>query len=213
MFLRMVLCLGLAGMAIGVALPQPSLAQTPAPSTPAPTPEAKPAAPAPTAPVPAPAPSTQPGDPFGEEIELPGKTIVFMKGTGSWDNAFETITNAFKTVKAFLDKQNIKADAPLMTIYTATDNVGFEFEAAIPVAEPPSNPPRNIVVGKSPDGKALKFIHRGSYEALDSTYEAITDYLDEKRLDAKDVLIEEYTTDPLTTPQDKLVVNVYVPIQ
>jgi effector-binding domain-containing protein len=65
----------------------------------------------------------------------------------------------------------------------------------------------------SPAGKALKFVHRGSYDAMDSTYEAITNYLDEKQLEAKDLFIEQYMKDPLTTPEDDLVIEVYVPLK
>ena len=63
---------------------------------------------------------------------------------------------------------------------------------------------------KGPDGKALKFVHRGSYDNMDNTYEAITNYLDEHKLEAKDMFIEQYLTDPLTANEDHLVVNVYV---
>ena len=101
-----------------------------------------------------------------------------------------------------------------MTIYTSTDDTGFEFQAGIPVAEAPKGPlPDGLMVGSSPDGRALKFIHRGSYDAMDSTYEAITNHLDEKKLEAKDSFIEEYVTDPLKTAEDKLVINVYVPLK
>ena len=41
-------------------------------------------------------------------------------------------------------------------------------------------------VGQSPEGKALKFVHRGSYDNMDNTYEAITNHLDDKKLEAKD---------------------------
>ena len=101
-----------------------------------------------------------------------------------------------------------------MTIYTSTDDTGFEFQAGIPVAEAPKGPlPDGLVVGNSPDGRALKFIHRGSYDAMDSTYEAITNHLDEKRLEAKDLFVEYYLTDPLTTQEDNLVIEVYVPVK
>ena len=56
-------------------------------------------------------------------------------------------------------------------------------------------------------------MHRGSYDSMDSTYEAITNYLDEKELDAKDVFVEEYVTDILNSPPDNLVVNIYVPVK
>jgi effector-binding domain-containing protein len=204
MLLRAALCLAHAGAAVGIAGLQPSRAQTP--------PQAEPGA-KPEAPAPAPLPM-KPGDPFGEEVTLTAKTIVFTKGTGTWDNAFETLTKAYKSLKAFLDKQGIKPDGPLTTIFLATDDTGFQYQATIPIAEPPQSPPHgDIAVGKSPEGKALKFVHRGSYDALDDTYEAITNYLDEKRLDTKDMFIEEYVTDPLSTPEDKLVVNVFVPVK
>ena len=67
--------------------------------------------------------------------------------------------------------------------------------------------------GKSPEGKALKFVHRGSYDNMDNTYEAITNHLDDKKLEAKDTFVEEYVTDPLKTAEDKLVINVYVPLR
>jgi effector-binding domain-containing protein len=78
----------------------------------------------------------------------------------------------------------------------------------------PKEPPKgDIAVGPAPSGKALKFVHRGSYDAMDSTYEAITNFLDDKQLEAKDLFIEEYATDPVKTAPDKLVVNVFVPVK
>ena len=159
------------------------------------------------------APAQQP-DPFGQELVLTEKTIIYFKGSGNWDAAFETIVDGFKTVNAFLTKQNIKPAGAPLTIYTATDDSGFSFQAAVPVTDVPKDPPKgDIAVGKSPGGKALKFTHRGSYDSMDTTYEAITNFLDEKQLDAKDLFIEEYRTDPVTTPEDKLVIDVYVPIR
>ena len=70
-----------------------------------------------------------------------------------------------------------------------------------------------MAMGKSPEGKALKFVHRGSYDNMDNTYEAITNHLYDKKLEAKDTFIEEYITDPLKTAEDKLVINVYVPLK
>ena len=101
-----------------------------------------------------------------------------------------------------------------MTIYTATDDTGFEYQAGVPVAEEPKAPLRRGARGREIAGRqALKFIHRGSYDAMDSTYEAITNHLDEKRLEARDLFVEYYLTDPLTTPEDNLVIEVYVPVK
>jgi effector-binding domain-containing protein len=206
----------------------PAPADKPAAATPAPAAPAAPAAQAPATPAPpaaqtppaaaqtpAPAaPAVQTADPFGEELTLTAKTVVMMKGTATWDNAFETITNTLKTLQGALDKQSIKANGPALIVYTSTDDTGFVFQAELPVAEAPAKPlGKDITSGKSPEGKALKFVHRGSYDNMDNTYEAITNHLDEKKLEAKDSFIEEYTTDPLTTAEDKLIINVFVPLK
>jgi effector-binding domain-containing protein len=152
-------------------------------------------------------------DPFGEEVTLVGQTVVFVAGSGMWDSAFETIIGGFKTVYGAMAKQGLQAIGAPMTIYTATDDTGFKFQAAVPVARAPIMPADSgITVGKSPAGKALKFVHRGSY-ALDSTYELITNYLDEKQLEAKDVFVEQYMKDPLSTPENDLVIEIYVPLK
>ncbi len=213
MFLRFALWIGIA--AIAVTGPRPSWAQSPAQSPPASAakPDAAPATPA--APVvPAPGVKPEPGDPFGEDTMLTAKPMVYVKGTGTWDTAFDTIAKSLKTVKAYVDKEGLKADGQPMTLFTSTDDAGFSYEAAIPLAEPPKNPPHgDIAIGASPQGRALKFVHRGSYDGLDNTYEAITNYLDERRLEAKDMFIEQYVTDPVSSNEDHLVVNVFVMVK
>jgi effector-binding domain-containing protein len=227
-----------AAMSLGLAA---ALAQTPppaaapattTPATPAPVPSATPAPAAPATPVPAPAETKSPADnpaaaqappaaaapvqaadPFGEEITLAPKTVAIVKGTANWDSAFDTLIDSFKALSALLDKQGIKPAGNSMIVYTSTDDTGFTYLAEIPVDQDPKNLPKDMSMGKSPDGKALKFVHRGSYDSMDNTYEAITNHLDDKKLEAKDTFIEEYITDPLKTAEDKLVINVYVPLK
>jgi effector-binding domain-containing protein len=208
------------GIAVAIALfAAVSIAIVPAAAQTPPAPAATPAAPAQGAPAPAapnatPAQGSQSGDVFGENTALEAQTIIYVKGSGTWDKAFDTITNALKKIDAYLDKEGIKASGMPMTIFTSTDDTGFEFQAAVPIAEAPKNPPHgDMAVGQSPEGAALKFAHRGSYDDLDNTYEAITNYLDDKKLEAKDMFIEEYVTDPVKSEAGKLVVNVYVLIK
>jgi effector-binding domain-containing protein len=154
---------------------------------------------------------TKPGDAFGEDVTLVAKPIVYLKGSGSWDQAFTTISGALKRVEAYMAQKGLKAGGLPMTIFTSTDDHGFDYEAAVPLAEAPKEPLQGAVaLGQSPDGHALKFVHRGSYDALDDTYEAITNYLDDKQLESQDVLIEQYVTDPAKSDENNLVINVLV---
>ena len=161
-----------------------------------------------------PAITVAPDDPFGQEVTMTEMTIIYLAGSGLWDSAFETIVDTFKSVYGAMEKLGVKPNGAPITIYTATDDTGFQFQAAVPVAQAPATlPDGDIKVGKSPTGTALKFVHRGSYEAMDTTYEAITHHLDANRLEAKDLFVEQYLKDPITTPEDDLVIEVYVPLK
>lgn len=171
--------------------------------------------PAPGSAPPPPAAKAQPPatkEPFGVDVTLTPRTIIYMKGNGSWDNALETLQDAFKSVYAFLDKQGIaRAGAP-MTIYTEFDDTNFTFQAAVPIAEAPKDPPKgDIAVGKTPTGKAVQFAYKGSFHQMEDTiYNAIPEYLDERQLDPSGTFIEEYKTDPVTTPEDKFDLSIFV---
>ena len=211
--------------------PAPSASPSPAASAPAASAPAASASPAPAAsPTPAasasPSPSSVPpaaaaatpapvqtADPFGLETTLEPKKVVMVKGTANWDSAFDTLVDAFKALNALLDKQGIKHAGNSMIVYTSTDDTGFTFLAEIPIDQDPKILTKDMSIVISPEGKALKFVHRGSYDNMDNTYEAITNHLDDKKLEAKDTFIEEYLTDPLKTAEDKLVINVFVPLK
>jgi effector-binding domain-containing protein len=221
---------GVAGVALAAillaaildqGLSQAAFAQSPAPAqtqppNPAPAPPAAattPAAPAAPEQIAPGATPAQPGDVFGENTTLTARPMIYVKGSGTWDKTFDIITMSLKKIKTYLDKEGIKSDGLPMTIFTASDDNGFDYEIGVPIATAPKNPPHGeFALGQTPDGAALKFVYRGSYDDLDNTYETITDYLDEKRLDAKE-MIEEYVTDPLSGDAGKLVVNVYVLIK
>jgi len=201
------------------ASPPPAATPAPAPAAPqapAASPSAAPSTPPAAAETPATPPAAAPvqtADPFGDQITLTPKTVVIIRGNAAWDSAFDTLIDSFKSLSALLDKQGIKPAGNSMIVYTSTDDAGFTFLAEIPGEPDPKNLTKDMSIGKSPDGKALKFVHRGSYDNMDNTYEAITNHLDDKKLEAKDTFIEEYITDPLKTAEDKLVINVYVPLK
>ncbi|ALK07848.1 GyrI-like domain-containing protein [Blastochloris viridis] len=198
------------------------MAETPpaaAPSAPPPAPSAPPdpAAPgAPAAPGTAPAEATttatKPDDPFGEEVSYAERPLLSIKGGTGWENGFETLQKAFKAVNAALAARNLTPAGPPTVVYLRADDAGFDFEAGVPLAEapPPSAVAEEPSVRPSPAGRALRFTHRGSFDTLDGTYETMTNFLDQKRVDVRDLYVEEYLTDPISTPETELRVLIYV---
>ncbi|NJO54053.1 MAG: GyrI-like domain-containing protein [Bacteroidales bacterium] len=153
----------------------------------------------------------QPSDPFGEEVTFDERRMLSVKGGAGWENGFEALQQALKTVTAALGGRKLAAAGNPLVVYLRADDAGFDFEAGLPVADAPETAENgDLGVRKTPSGRALRFTHRGSFDTMDRTYEAMTNYLDEKRIDVTDVYIEEYVTDPLTTPEDELRVFIYV---
>ena len=231
--------LALATLLVGLALPVAAWAQDAAsppagsPVTPAPS-EAAPAAPD-AAPLdeddmiappmvdprsvetqnvaPAPDPMTRP-DGFGDEAVMQPVAVLMKAGHASWDDAFKTIVTTLKEIDAEMARLKLKPNGASFIVYTATDDLGFDFEAAVPFEGATADKPQNgMVFSASPAGRALRFTHRGPYDAMDPTYEQIANLLDAKDLEAQDLYVEEYRSDPRTTPEDDLVIDIWVPLK
>jgi effector-binding domain-containing protein len=100
-----------------------------------------------------------------------------------------------------------------LTVFVETDDQGFRYEAMIPLENLPDGKDAlssDVRLGKSPAGKAMKFQHRAAYDEIDSTYEAITAFLDEKGLEAKNLFVEEYLNDVKGADDTSLQIDIYV---
>ncbi|NIX75473.1 GyrI-like domain-containing protein [Microvirga terricola] len=211
----------------------PSSTPAPAASAPAPATPAEPQSPttAQPAPTPAPASPAQPtpapaqqtarstlfpgaGDPTNvEEGVLVTKPTAVFSGTTTWDDGFKTLKNAFRKIEDELKKAGIAPAGRPVTVFAHTDDKGFRFEAMIPLASVPEGKTEltpEIKFGKTPEGKAFRFVHKDAYDEIDGTYETITAYLDAKDIESKDAFVEEYVSDLTDSADTNLEVNIYV---
>ena len=221
------LVLMLASAAVSLAqqptLPPPGSLTTP------------PAAPNPLAP-PAPAPLTpaNPEQPPGTlpqtqeqmktpeiggptDVMLEAKPVILFRGQSTWDDGFDTLTETFQKLAAEAKKLNLGTQGRPQAAFTATDDFGFKFDAMLvlndDLAAPPAGLAKEFLIGRSPAGRALKFTHNGAYDDIDTTYEAITAYLDEKGLKARNLFVEEYMNDPKTSEDATLEMIIYVLVE
>ena len=197
----------------------PPVTATPSPATPGPAaPVVPPAtgAPASSPPVivnPAPPAGTVPSGDAAQAIDVKARPVAVLRGTASWDDGYRIILDAMAKVKREAEKAGLVATGRPLTAFVDTDDNGFKFEAMLPLAEAPEGKTSlsaDVKLGASPSGKALKFQHRGAYDDIDSTYEAITAYLDEKGLEAQNIFVEEYLNDPKGADDTALAVDIYV---
>ena len=157
---------------------------------------------------------TQPIDPFGQEITLTPKSIVYASGSGSWDDGPRCVDSGFQ------DRPRISREAGHQGHRAGDDDLHVHRRSRLqlPGRDPGRRGPENpaagdIAVGTSPEGKALKFVHRGSFESTVTTYDSISHYLEEKQIEAKELLIEEYIDRPGDDRRKRQsVINIFVPL-
>jgi effector-binding domain-containing protein len=208
---------GTAAPATGATTAPASPSPVSPPAAPAATPATPPAA-APAAPDTAAKPDdttgASPGDAsISQAIDVQPRPAAVISGSATWDDGFKTLKDTFAKLNDALAKNNATAAGRPITVFTATDDAGFKYSAMIPINRAPDGKTEltpEVKLGETPGGKAIRFQHRASYDDIDSTYEAITAYLDEKGLESKNVFAEEYLTDLKTSDDPSLEVDIYV---
>jgi effector-binding domain-containing protein len=202
--LRIHLC---AALALCAALSLPAASQQAAPGGPTPE-QSAPAAPARPTLVP------NPGDPStADEVVLASKPVAMMAGTSTWDEGFTNLKNAFRRIEEELTRAGIAPAGRPLTLFVETDDMSFRYQAMVPIPPQPEGRTSltpEIRFGRTPEGKAYRFVHRDAYDDIDATYETITAYLDAKGIAVKDAFLEEYVTDLVDESDPNLEINIYV---
>jgi effector-binding domain-containing protein len=172
----------------------------PPPSTPSPTP------------ILAPSPVTTEGA-TGEVVELATRPCAYVEAKASREEVYGAILGALAKIRAAVEKAGLKPQGHPLSVFLTADDDGFTFRAMVPLESLPD--PKLVLddpvkLGQTPVGKAMKFEHRGEYDEIDSTYDAITAWLDEKGVDAQDVFLEEYLNETKSSDDPNLQVDIYV---
>ena len=206
-----------------VSSPTPAPASTPAAPTPSPTPatpaaNGTPGASTPTTPSGSPSPLTtkSEGTATGQTLELTPRPSAYIEGKAARDEVYGSIKASIATARAEVAKAGLKAVGNPIAVFLQADDDGFQYRAEVPIEAAPEGKTQltaTVKLGLTPAGRAMKFEHRGAYDDIDATYEAITAYLDEKGVDAQDLFIEEYLNETATSDDPNLRVDIFVLIK
>ncbi|MGL5116953.1 MAG: GyrI-like domain-containing protein [Beijerinckiaceae bacterium] len=225
------LIMALAALFVGASVVLAQQAPTLPPPGSLSTPPAAPNPLAPAKPAEAPAASEQPpGTPpqTADQSKTPdisgptdamltARPALILKGQSTWDDGYDNLMEAFQKLQTEAKRLKFDVVGRPQTAFLSTDDFGFRYEAMVVLTSDPATPipslGKDFAIGKSPAGKALKFTHQGAYDDIDTTYEAITAYLDEKGLKSRDIFVEEYMTDPKSSEDIALEMNIYVLIE
>lgn len=148
-----------------------------------------------------------------DDVTLPRRDVAVISGRSSWDDGFTSLFDSFDVLAKELASIGVKPTGRPFAVFVSTDEAGFSYEAMAPIAAPPAEAGKvggGVRFEKAEGGKAIRFTHKAPYEEIDTTYEAITAYLDSKGIVAEDAFTEEYVTDPRDPSDASLQINIYV---
>jgi effector-binding domain-containing protein len=207
-------------LAVLAAPPEPAFAQGPAAApaagdvTPAPVSPGVNAKPAPSAPAETGSkpPPGVPDDASAVTLELTSRPVAFTSASAEWADGFKSVVGEIAKVDAAIKKAGLTPAGHPFALFLATDDKSFQFEAMVPLSDKPEGKDLSdgVKIGESPTGKAIKFLHRGAYDDIDSTYDLITAFLDEKGLESQNRFLEEYLTDTTEPDDANLEADIYV---
>jgi effector-binding domain-containing protein len=192
-----------AALALAVATTAVA-AQTPAPGEP-------PRSANPT--VTPPSTADNPADDSLKPSELAARPALILHGSANWEEGYAKIKEATGKLRAAAQKAGLRPIDHAMAAFTDTDEAGFKFDALMPVEVASGATPNlseGVTLSATPAGKAIKFTHTGSYDDIDTTYDAVTAYLDEKGLEATNVFLEDYLVEGKDAADQALKVDIYV---
>lgn len=153
-----------------------------------------------------------PGDPADvDEVTLTAKPVAILSGSSDWESGFTSLKNAYRRIEVELAKAGVKPTGRPVTLFTQTDDDGFRYDAMIPIERPPEGSASlgpDIRFGTTPAGRAYRFVHKGPYDDIESTYETITAYVDAKDISVQDAFMEEYVGD-LAESSQEIEVNIF----
>ncbi|OYU48107.1 MAG: hypothetical protein CFE31_14065 [Rhizobiales bacterium PAR1] len=196
--------------------------QAPAPITPpASTTPPVSAPPVATPPAPAPAEAAKPAEApkppadggAGEIRDVAARPVLRLKGQSTWDQGFASLKTAIATLEAETKRLSLPRDGNPLAYFVDSDDLGFTYEMMLPLA---AAIPAGTTLGtgfdaaQSPGGRAVIFPNEGAYDEIDTAYEALTAWLDDKNLVSTGKFLEEYEFIPEKSDETTMKLKIVV---
>ena len=112
-----------------------------------------------------------------------------------------------------LQKSKVQPNGNAFALFPKYSPESMDFVCAIPVA-PDAKLPAKYPMMQTPEGTAVKAVHMGSYNNLESTHKEINKYIEFKKYTVSGAPWEVYVTDP-TIEKDtaKWITEIYYPVK
>jgi effector-binding domain-containing protein len=122
----------------------------------------------------------------------------------------DELGKAYGEILASLSRQGVAPGKAAFAIYYNMDMSDLDVEMGFLVASPCRADGR-MKPSTIPGGRAAFTLHKGPYDTMEGTYNALTAFMAEKKVTPQGLCYEMYLTGPETPPADTLT-EVYFPL-
>lgn len=145
-------------------------------------------------------------------VDVQGVDVLLVAAQSSQqaDDVARALADAFGEITEFMTRHDIEIAGQPMAITRTWDERGYRFDAALPVDRLPETTEAPVRIGRSPEGRAVRIIHRGPYDDMLASYERLASYMAANGLVEGPVSWEHYISDPGEVPAEELITHIYV---
>ena len=151
-----------------------------------------------------------------QTVQTKARPMIFVRyaTTMDSDEIGKKMGEAFQTLGSFIGEQSIDVVGPPLAVYHDYSDSGMTMDIGFPVAAAAlAKATDPIKVGETPAGKAIKVIHKGSYDGLRDTYGEIEADFKSKGMAMSPVAWEVYLNSPDETPADELITEIFMKVE
>ncbi len=151
-----------------------------------------------------------------EIVEVAPRSIIYVVRTTASDPGAigAGMQEAFEALFALMSEQRIRPLGAPVAIYDSFSPEETTYRVGFPVTEEDCRRvSESALCGETPDGRALRGVHRGPYGELPKTYQAMMDHMEASGLQMDGPAWEIYLSDPAETSQEALETEVYLPVK
>jgi effector-binding domain-containing protein len=150
--------------------------------------------------------------------DIASQTIAYVSGSSGTDptEVAAGLGAAYGKVAIFISANGLQMAGAPLAIVNYRDERGYSFDAGIPVSGSPARgvgPDSSVRMGETFGGRVVRAVHVGSYDGLNTTYDAVQAFIAAHRLERNGRPWDSYVSDPGNTPAAELETEVYYPVK
>lgn len=150
-----------------------------------------------------------------ETVQTQAQPMIYVRYQVGMDSDAigEKMGEAFQALGDFIGENGIEVAGPPIAVYHDYTETGMTLDVGFPVAAATlGKATGTIKAGETPSGKAMKFVHQGSYDGLRATYDEIGKHFTQAGIPMSPVCWEVYLNDPDATPETELITEIFMAV-